>query len=76
MKRLLVVALIMTTALLTSLSARAQQDGGLLVPVGGGYADVYPGMVAAFLEAAAGDFVTITVLPTTYATNADSITAA
>ncbi len=76
MKRLLLIALIMLTTLLTGVTARAQPDGGLLVPVGGGYADVYPGIVAAFLEAAVDGTVNITVLPTTYATNAESITAA
>lgn len=76
MTRLLLIALIMLTTLLTGVTARAEQDGGLLVPVGGGYADVYPGIVAAFLEAAVDGAVHITVLPTTYATDAESITAA
>lgn len=54
----------------------AQSSTGTLVPVGGGYADVYPGIVTAFLEQAQGNVVNLTVLPTTYATNAEAITAA
>ena len=49
---------------------------GLLVPVGGGYADVYPGIVAAMLERAQNGHVKITVLPTPYAGNAERITPA
>jgi len=70
------VATMMTT-LFAGMTARAQDGAaGPLLPVGGGYADVYPGIVAAFLEAAVDGAVNITVLPTTYATNAESITAA
>lgn len=54
----------------------AQSSDGLLVPVGGGYADVYPGVVAAFLARAQGDTVRLTVLPTTYSSNPDAITDA
>lgn len=46
----------------------------LLVPVGGGYADVYPGIVAAMLARETGDEVRIVVLPTPYSTNAERIT--
>ncbi|HAJ38217.1 MAG TPA: cyanophycinase [Chloroflexi bacterium] len=56
--------------------AGAQDAAGLLAPVGGGYADVYPGIVAAYLERAQGDAIKLVVLPTTYSSNAVSITAA
>ncbi|MBK8050875.1 MAG: Type 1 glutamine amidotransferase-like domain-containing protein [Anaerolineales bacterium] len=45
-------------------------------PVGGGYADVYPGIVAALLERAQGNSVRVVVLPAAYASNATSITPA
>jgi cyanophycinase len=45
----------------------------LLVPVGGGYADVYPGIVAPMLARETGDEVRITVLAPTYSTDAEKI---
>lgn len=56
--------------------ARAQDAAGLLAPVGGGYADVYPGIVAALLARAQDNNVQVVVIPTTYSTNATAITAA
>lgn len=51
-----------------------QAREGLLVPVGGGYSDVYPGIVAAFLERAEQGHVRIVVLPSSYSSNAREIT--
>ncbi len=62
--------------MITYARASAQDAAGLLAPVGGGYADVYPGIVAVYLERAHNDAVTIVVIPTTYSTNATAITAA
>lgn len=80
MKHLFLAAMMvatMMTTLFAGMTARGQDgEAGLLLPVGGGYADVYPGIVAAFLEAAVDGAVNITVLPATYSTNAGSITAA
>ena len=45
----------------------------LLIPAGGGYGDVYEGIVTAMIERAGDDVVTITVLPATYATDAYEI---
>jgi len=56
--------------------ASAQDAAGSLAPVGGGYADVYPGIVATYLAHARTNAVNIVVIPTTYSTNATSITAA
>ena len=44
------------------------------MPVGGGYADVYPGIVAAFLERAEQGHVRIVVLPTSYSSSPVEIT--
>ena len=56
MKHLFLVAVMVATMMTTffaGMTARAQDDAaGPLLPVGGGYADVYPGIIAAFLEAA------------------------
>lgn len=51
-----------------------QAREGLLVPVGGGYSDVYPGIAAAFLERADQGHVQIVVLPSSYSSNAREIT--
>lgn len=60
----------------TYVHASAQDAAGLLAPVGGGYADVYPGIVAAYLSRAQNKVVRVIVIPTTYSTNAASITTA
>lgn len=60
----------------THTHASAQDAAGLLAPVGGGYADVYPGIVAAYLARAQNRVVKVIVIPTTYSTNAASITTA
>lgn len=62
--------------MVTYTRASAQDAAGLLAPVGGGYADVYPGIVAAYLARAHDHIVKIVVIPTPYSTNATSITAA
>lgn len=60
--------------LLPAAPAHAQPPApDLLIPAGGGYGDVYEGMVAAMIERAGDDVVTITVLPATYATDAYTI---
>jgi hypothetical protein len=76
MKRLLTLLFVTGLLMITYARASAQDAAGLLAPVGGGYADVYPGIVAVYLERAHNDAVTIVVIPTTYSTNATAITAA
>ncbi len=50
--------------------------GGPLLPIGGGYSDVYPGFIQAALANAANGRVDIVVLPTAYSTSAEKITEA
>ncbi len=69
--------LLTLSLLLQPLPAQAQPaaGGGLLVPVGGGYSDVYPGIVAAMLDRAQNRQVRITVVPASYSSNAERISA-
>ncbi|MBZ0290188.1 MAG: cyanophycinase, partial [Anaerolineae bacterium] len=54
----------------------AQKDvKKVLMPIGGGYGDTYDAFIAAALNSKVGDPLKIVVLPSTYATNADEITA-
>jgi cyanophycinase len=72
---LLVGALGLATLSPPSAQAQTTRTSGLLLPVGGGYADVYPGIVAALLERAQAGRIEITVLPASYSSNAEAITA-
>ncbi|MBL8163933.1 MAG: Type 1 glutamine amidotransferase-like domain-containing protein [Anaerolineae bacterium] len=56
-------------------ASMAQDNGRLFMPIGGGYADTLPAFGAAAVERASGDVVKITVLPITYATDAETISA-
>lgn len=68
-------ALAFLLLLFLAVPAQAQSASGLFIPAGGGYSDVYGGIVAAILARRTGDTVHITVLPATYATDAFDITA-
>ena len=68
-------ALAFLLLLFLAVPAQAQSASGLFIPAGGGYSDVYGGIVAAILARTTGDTVHITVLPATYATDAFDITA-
>lgn len=59
-----------------SLPSAAQAGPGLLLPIGGGYSDIYAGFSAAAVANAQEGQVTILVLPTAYSSNALSITDA
>jgi cyanophycinase len=60
--------------LLAVAPAQAQSAPDLLIPAGGGYGDVYDGIVQAMFERETDGAVTITVLPSAYATDAFEIT--
>jgi cyanophycinase len=69
-----IAAALVLCCLVAALPAEAQPSpSDLLVPVGGGYADVYGGIVAPMIEREQGDEIRITVLPSTYSTNAEKI---
>lgn len=76
MKKMLFATSVAALCLALPAPVGAQDGEGLLVPVGGGYADVYPGIVASLLERNDDGAVNVTVLPTTYSTNAEAITQA
>lgn len=65
---------VMLMFLTTTASARAQAGEGLLIPMGGGYSDLYPGLMATLTARTSGDAINIVVLPTTYSTSAAAIT--
>ena len=58
------------------MTGREAQMSKLLIPMGGGYADLYPGLMKQILARAAGKTVRIIVLPTPYTSNPDAITDA
>jgi cyanophycinase len=61
--------------MLGDLSVAQDTQGRLFIPIGGGYADTLPAFAAAAVERASGDVVRITVLPITYASDAETISA-
>lgn len=68
--------LFMTTTLLPAGVAAQEGAGGPLLPIGGGYSDIYAGFSAAAVANAQDGQVTILVLPTAYSTNPETITEA
>lgn len=56
-------------------ATQAAETAATLIPIGGGYSDTYEGVIAEALKHAPGDVVHIVVLPTTYSTSAEEITA-
>jgi cyanophycinase len=75
MVRRLIVCLMIS--LLLAIPAAAQpQPIGHLIPIGGGYSDVYAGFSQAAVANAKDQRVNIVVLPMTYSSNADAITDA
>ncbi len=68
--------LLLLILLTTTLHASAQADAGLLIPMGGGYSDVYSGFSQAAVANARNGQVNILVLAPTYSTNAITITEA
>lgn len=68
--------LLLLMLLTTTLRASAQADTGLLIPMGGGYSDVYSGFSLAAVANARNGQVNILVLAPTYSTNAITITEA
>lgn len=69
---LLLLLLLMTM----TIRASAQADAGLLIPMGGGYSDVYAGFSQAAVANARNGEVNILILAPTYSTNAITITEA
>lgn len=75
--RPLVVSVLLLLALTALLSpARAQQPPGPLLPIGGGYTDIYNGFARYAVANPHNGIVKILVLPAPYATNAEKITDA
>lgn len=72
MKKILLLVLI---AFLVSSGVRAQPSP-LLMPIGGGYSDIYAGFSQAAVANAHNGAVKIVVLPSAYSTNAESISDA
>lgn len=68
--------LLLLILLTTTIRASAQADAGLLIPMGGGYSDVYAGFSQAAVANARNRQVNILVLAPTYSTNAITITEA
>jgi len=52
---------------------RGQATQGVLVPIGGGYSDVYSGLCTIIVARAQNNTVQILVLPTTYSTSSETI---
>ena len=59
-----------------STPARAQATPGLLIPIGGGYSDIYKGYIDTVVQYAADEQVNILVVPSAYSSNPDQITEA
>lgn len=75
--RPLVVSSLLLLMLIALLSpARAQQPSGPLLPIGGGYTDIYNGFARYAVANPHNGIVKILVLPAPYATNAEKITDA
>ncbi|HTP07145.1 MAG TPA: hypothetical protein VMP08_02775 [Anaerolineae bacterium] len=74
--RRILIGTIVFILLLSGLPAMAQQKPiGHLIPIGGGYADIYAGFSKEAVANAKDKQVNILVLPMAYSTNADTITA-
>lgn len=74
--RLLSVFLVLSLMPILTAPANAQDTPGLLIPMGGGYSDVYAGFSAAAVANARNGQVKILILATTYSSNAYTITEA
>ena len=74
MHRKIALLALLCALLLPAAPVRAQSAPEVLLPAGGGYADIFDGILAAILQRETGDTVNISVLPATYATNAFEIT--
>lgn len=75
-KRLLLLLLLLTLLLPAIVRAQTTDEAAetVLVPIGGGYADIYGGLVQTYLTRAAGSDVHILVVAATYSSSAESIT--
>lgn len=72
--RLATLLILLTLILAVPMGTSAQAKPGLLLPMGGGYSDVYAGFSQAAVANATDGLVKILVLAPTYSTNAFSIT--
>lgn len=68
--RLLPVCLCTLTLLLIGVPLMAQSLEPLFLPIGGGYADTFPGLLAAAIQRDGDGRLNIVLLPATYASNA------
>lgn len=76
MKKSILFFTLLAVLVFLSSSAHAQDAPGLLVPIGGGYADIYAGFSQAAVANARNGRVKILVLAPTYSTNPEQITQA
>ncbi len=67
------IALLLAALLLVGVATAQDEGTTMFVPIGGGYGDTYDGFIGELLDHAPGSAINITVLPATYATDAESI---
>lgn len=70
----LLILTVLAILLISHQETKAQAEH-ILVPIGGGYSDVYSGLCATIVQHAQDNTVNIIVLPTTYSSNAENISA-
>jgi cyanophycinase len=76
MKKITLLLALLASLVFLSFPVRAQDAPGLLIPIGGGYADIYAGFSQAAVANARNGRVKILVLAPTYSTNPEQITQA
>jgi cyanophycinase len=73
MKKHLLLILLISSIILFS-TASAQTAPGLLIPMGGGYADLYNSLMQTIVQNSSDGQISILVLPSAYTTNPNQIT--
>ncbi|MBZ0280570.1 MAG: Type 1 glutamine amidotransferase-like domain-containing protein [Anaerolineae bacterium] len=74
-KVFIVLLIVLIVGTLSFTSTIAQESEKVFIPIGGGYGDTFDGVIAAGLARSQNGALNITVLPITYATDAESISA-
>lgn len=70
---MLTLALLICLAFIPMKAAQGSDGDLLLIPIGGGYSDVYSGLCQEVVQRAENNTVKILVLPATYSSNAETI---
>lgn len=70
---MLTLALLISLTFIPSLAVQSADAHLLLIPMGGGYSDVYSGLCKEVVQRAENNVVKILVLPATYSSNAEAI---